>query len=117
MFKPYYNFLATYNVNELYMETADHHLSIYKDENHQTNSVFDESFDTSVDNILSTDPLDLLHVDGDKCVGLCSSHCNILLEDSCPITKSIAVATGKHGIHYVEWESHLLDAINIENSV
>lgn len=47
---------------------------------------------------------DLLHVEGDRCVGVCFSNDEGFYGRRNPSTKRIAVATGRHGIHCVDWD-------------
>lgn len=54
--------------------------------------------------IVQTASFDLLHVEGDRCVGVCFANDEGFYGIQNPMTKRIAVATGKHGIHYIDWD-------------
>lgn len=54
--------------------------------------------------LLSIEPRELMNVDGDICSGVC---CSRAAEIQGPIPSAhlhrVAVGTGRHGMHYVEW--------------
>ena len=58
----------------------------------------------SIDEIANLQSSDLLHVEGDRCVGVCFSRNEGFFGVRNPTTKRVAVATGKHGIHYIDWD-------------
>ena len=64
----------------------------------------DAEEEASVDEIASLQSSDLLHVEGDRCVGVCFSRNEGFFGVRNPTTKRVAVATGKHGIHYIDWD-------------
>ena len=64
--------------------------------------------------IVKAESCDLLHVDGDRCVGVCFANDEGFYGVRNPTTKRIAVATGKHGIHYVDWDPD--EELRIPNS-
>lgn len=53
---------------------------------------------------LDPDCCELLHVDGDRCLGVCLSRTGGFHGCQQAFTKQVAVATGKYGLHFLDWE-------------
>jgi len=54
--------------------------------------------------IVNSRAKDLLHVEGDKCVGVSFANDIGFFGVQNHQTKRIVAATAKHGIHYVDWD-------------
>ncbi|GMH35531.1 hypothetical protein BSKO_03399 [Bryopsis sp. KO-2023] len=52
---------------------------------------------------LCQNPRELLHVDGDRCAGVCCSHEAEEHGPTPPHIHRVAVGTSRHGMHYVDW--------------